>query len=693
MKKYSYLFLAIFICTIWFKETQAQEKDFVINGDTPWIIDQPQPEPVQRAIDDVGKDWYKVFGQRPFILQSLPEGYKGGAIYLGLTGNWKEDLVRTTLEGPESFTLELNQDELKRPAFIATGNDIRGAIYAIYSFAEHILGVNPWYYWIDKEPEAKESISIQKGYSKQWSQPTFRFRGWFINDEDQLSYSWPDPLKENVIALAMYDKIYETILRLKGNMVDPATFLMPDERCQELAARRGLILNMHHANPLGLNTYRWPKDLPYSYNKHPEIFEKMWQQCIDAYKDFEVIWTVGYRGKHDRPFWIDEKGLDTPQKQGELISRVIAKQVEMIRKSRPNDIIVSNMWMEGVPLYLNGYLKLPKDVILIWPDNGAGIIHDRGTVKEGNGIYYHTAMIDRYSNQITEMVYPHRARRELGRFIDAGATTFFMLNVSDIRSVPLTTDYLMKMVWDAKPYMEKSPEQNQNDHIKEWCIAQYGPKAAKSTAPLYENYFAIAYMQDGIFRGEASLCYRPYGIHRSIDKLIAQKKKIPEKTLKEINALYKQANDNLEYIKNLLTKATKNLSAIPQDRQSFYIGHLLTQTRIHYYMLKMNQNYCAALLEYQNGNNKTAIEYAQEALIALKTLHRKMQQAEYGKWAAWYGGNTFIYMEQCTDIVRTFIAHLTGETTLPIKPFRGYPQVFQYQVPHLQNFPLFYPQQ
>ena len=412
----------------------------VLNADTPWVVAEEQPEAVARALQDVESDWYKVFGHRPVVLREPPSSWKGPVIYLGVKGAWRESLLKEPSAGAESFVLRVHRDAAGRPALVAAGMDMRGSIYAAYALSEEILGVDPWYYWVDKEPVARQRIEVPAGLEKRFGPPTFKYRGWFINDEDLLGGFAPDPLRENVFSLEMYDHIYETLLRLRGNMIVPATFPFPDERCQELAARRGLVLNMHHILVVGLNTYRWPKDVPFSYSKHPDIMERYWQTCIQAFKGREVVWTVGYRGKHDRPFWADEPELKTPELRGAVVTRAIAKQVELIRKADPLAMIIANLWMEGAELIQAGHLTLPEGVVQVWPDDGSGIIRDNGTVKAGQGIYYHTAMLNGHANQLSEMVNPGRIYGELGRFARAGATNFFLVNVSDVRPVPLSTD-------------------------------------------------------------------------------------------------------------------------------------------------------------------------------------------------------------------------------------------------------------
>jgi hypothetical protein len=474
-------------CPVMSDVAKTTSSGVVINASTPWVISEGEPEAVQRTLEDVATDWYKVFGRRPVIVREVPASYKGPVIYLGSTGAWRDDLVRRKPAGRESFLLRIQKDAAGRPALVGTGSDMRGSIYAAYAFSEEILGVDPWYYWVDKEPLPRNQIEMPATFEKSFGPPTFKYRGWFINDEDLLARYSPDPLRENVFSLEALDRICETLLRLRGNMIVPATFAFPDERCNELAARRGLVLNMHHILVLGLNTFQWPKDVPFSYNKHPEIMEKYWQTCVDAYKKYEVVWSVGYRGKGDQPFWTNEKDMTDPVQRGDVITRAIAKQVELVRKVNPDADIIANMWSEGAEMFHQGLIKLPEGVTLVWPDKGNGMIQDNGQVKAGQGIYYHTAMLNGRCNQLTEMVNPGRIYNQVGRFVKAGATKFFLVNVSDVRPVPLSTDCAMKFAWNANPYMGKTDEQNMMAFYKDWSARQFGDKVNEQVGDVYKD--------------------------------------------------------------------------------------------------------------------------------------------------------------------------------------------------------------
>src|SRR5262249_24938271 len=153
-----------------------------------------------------------------------------------------------------------------------TGRDMRGTIYAIYQFSEEFLGVDPLYYWTDHAPARRARIEIPDGLDKAYPAPVFGYRGFFINDEDLLTGFAPAPVSEHTgISLAMWNRIYETTLRLKGNIVARGTWIFSDEPQIALAAKCGLIVTQHHAIPLGINVARWPENAPYTYGSHPEV--------------------------------------------------------------------------------------------------------------------------------------------------------------------------------------------------------------------------------------------------------------------------------------------------------------------------------------------------------------------------------------------------------------------------------------
>jgi hypothetical protein len=672
-------------------ETNSGPGGITLTADTPWIVARDEPEALRRALEDVSADWYKVFGHQPLILRAPPTNWPGSVIYLGLNGPWLRALAKDKFPGAESFLLRVQPDEAGRRALVATGADVRGAIYAAYALSEEVLGVDPWYYWTDQEPARRVSIEVPATLDKRFGPPTFKYRGWFINDEDLLAGFAPDPLRENVFSIEMWDRICETLLRLRGNMIVPGTFTFPDERCQELASRRGLVLNMHHILVVGLNTYRWPKDVPFSYSKNPELMERYWQTCIDAFKDKEVVWTVGYRGKHDRPFWADEPALKTPEARGDVITRAIAKQVELIRRVQSNAPCIANLWVEGADLYQQGHLKLPAGVTVVWPDDGTGLIRDKGRVQAGQGTYYHTAMLNGQANQLTEMVNPGRIYSELGRFAKAGATEYFLVNVSDIRPVPLSTDCAMRFVWNAAPYRDQDDRQNMEAHYADWSRREFGAEVAAKVAALYNQYFDIPYHRRTQRFGDNSLVSRLRDLDQQAAPLIGRNQPLPQALLDQARVELKFVGESKAQVETVASGAAALFSEIPAERRDYFQAHVVTPAQIHRQLVEMLESYATAIEAHAAGDKPRAIASAEAALRAADTLTAALHKAEYGKWAKWYSGERFVGLDTTRDRVRRLVAGLRGEPAPLLRTGRGYPELYEYQERFRENFPLLYP--
>ena len=55
---------------------------------------------------------------------------------------------------------------------------------------------------------------------------------------------------------------------------------------------------------------RWltgPKGVPYTFAKSRETLEYTWHAVAKQQADKKMLWTVGYRGLNDYPFWNDGK--------------------------------------------------------------------------------------------------------------------------------------------------------------------------------------------------------------------------------------------------------------------------------------------------------------------------------------------------------------------------------------------------
>src|SRR3954447_1673105 len=186
----------------------------VLDATTTIVVGPEQPGPVMEAARDLAADFEQVVGRKPRIVERR-ENAAAPAIVIATAGNG----------AAESFSITAADGAVR-----LSGADMRGTIYAVYQFSEDYLGVDPLYYWTDHVPPRKPRIDIADGLRRDFAAPVFTYRGFFVNDEALLTGWAPAPAGEHTgIALATWNKIYETTLRLKGNTVAPGTWIFSDE--------------------------------------------------------------------------------------------------------------------------------------------------------------------------------------------------------------------------------------------------------------------------------------------------------------------------------------------------------------------------------------------------------------------------------------------------------------------------------
>ncbi len=467
----------------------------VLNARTTIVLSANESQPIRLAAQDLASDFATVFGAKPRI-QPTASGATGAVILIGEADNLPAG-SHPGLTAPESFSIDVaHAAGSSNPTIVLSGADMRGTIYAIYQFSQEFLGVGPMDYWTDHRPPRRAAIEIPASRHQLYPAPVFRYRGFFINDEDLLTGWAPGEKTDHTgISLAVWNKVFETVLRLKGNIIVPGTWIFPNDPQIRLAGERGLIVTQHHAIPLGLNVARWPRDVPYNFTTHPEILERAWRDAVAEYApNQEILWDVGLRGLSDVSYAsMDPSVRGNDQALGALISKAIRDQMSIVRASHPDAHFVTDLWQEGARLQQEGYLSIPPEVTTVWADNGYGYLGDKGEVKSGEGAYYHVAMMNDRSNQLTEMVPVDRIAEELGRYMRAGATEYLLLNTSDIRPVTMTAEAVMDVAWLGHlpgSAADASPAAAADAYYRYWATQEFGAKAAPALAAIYKAYFA-----------------------------------------------------------------------------------------------------------------------------------------------------------------------------------------------------------
>jgi hypothetical protein len=694
--------------------THAGQSQVTIDATVNLLVGSEEPEPITAAAEDLASDMEKVFGKKPVIAHSPTDA--AVTILIGFRSPLAARLRPPSVTQPESFSISLAAAPWRAKqgskVVVLSGPDMRGAMFAVYEFAQDYLGIDPLYYWTDHEPSHRSRIDLPPGLNKTFPPPVFKYRGFFINDEDLLS-GWAPGSQEagsqaeaTGISLEAWNKIYETILRLKGNIVAPGTWIFSDEPQIRLAAKRGLIVTQHHAIPLGLNVARWPKDVPYSYSAHPEILERAWKDAVAAYPPgVDVLWTVGLRGLSDVSYAaLDPSVRGNDQALGHLISKAIASQMQIVRERRPDASFITNLWQEGAKLVQQGDLSIPAGVGVVWADDGYGYLDDKGQVAAGQGAYYHVAMMNGRANQLTEMVPVDRIYSELGRYIKAHATNYLLLNTSDIRPVSMTTKAVMDLAWRG---VEAG---NAEDFYRQWSAAEFGEAAASKVAALYQRYFETPAHSarapgreygDQYYHTEARTLLLSYMINAPLYSLPSQSPlwtiprvlnfpgDVPGPTGRE--RLAEMAQPEMERCREaqprwdaLWNQAIGIEQIVTPERKPFYAAHVLAMIAIGKESNRILALSAEAVQKAATGDRNSAHAAAQQALAAVDEIHKAESAAEYGKWKNWYRGDWLTNVNRTAQLLSLFAAQMQDPLS-PLPPpvrwegWEAYHHIMQYE--------------
>ncbi|PWT81030.1 MAG: glycosyl hydrolase, partial [Acidobacteria bacterium] len=298
-------------------------------------VDSHDHAGVVRATGDLQSDLRRVTGLTPAVAHNLGD-VRAGSILVGTLGRSEliDRLVRegkldvTPISGKwESFLIQV----VRRPfpgvtsALVIAGSDKRGTIYGVYDLSEQI-GVSPWYWWADVPVEKRDALFIKPGRYME-GEPAVKYRGIFLNDEAPSLTGWVKEKFGNYNH-EFYEKVFELLLRLKGNYLWPAmwnnAFNEDDPLNPKLADEYGIVMGTSHHEPMLRAQQEWKRHGkgPWDYSVNSDVLRNFWDGGIQRNKNYESIVTIGMRGDGDLP--MSEKS------NIELLQRIVADQRKII---------------------------------------------------------------------------------------------------------------------------------------------------------------------------------------------------------------------------------------------------------------------------------------------------------------------------------------------------------------------------
>ena len=471
--------------------TFTQQPGAVSLSNTTIVYSDNDDEGVKIAIRNLQLDMERVMGKAPQLSPLTSNSSPSTSqILIGTIGKNKaiDALKLRDLKGKrEKYIITVEDGKV-----VIAGSDRRGTIYGIYELSRQ-LGVSPWYWWADA-PIAKhaEAFVLPGAYTD--GEPAVEFRGLFLNDEAPCLTSWvKNTWGTDFGDHRFYEKVFELILRLKGNMMWPAmwgwAFYADDPENGKTADKMGVMMGTSHHEPMARNHQEYARHRrewgAWNYQTNQEKLDQFFREGIERMKGTEDIVTIGMRGDGDEAM---SETADT-----KLMDRIISNQRQIIKEvtGKPADK-TTQVWAlyKEVQDYYDAGLQVPDDVmILISDDNWGDIRRVPVTEKErarkgGWGIYYHVDYVGAPRNtKWLNVTQTQQMFEQLSLAYDFGIRRMWILNVGDLKPMEYPIQLFMDMAWNPKEYTQK----NITDHTLRFFSSVCSDVIAAEAASIYNQ--------------------------------------------------------------------------------------------------------------------------------------------------------------------------------------------------------------
>jgi len=621
----------------WVVEPGEESAVLLVNGNRSCeiVVSTVEHSAVQQAVTFLVQDLTKITGVTPQIVETPSEEALARihVITLGV-GDVPEAVDEAFLAGKwEAFQIvTVDQD------VYLVGSNFRGTAFAIYTLSER-LGIDPLYHWTGYEPERHNPLRM-KQVDYLYDSPTFRYRGLFHDDEDILPRpidpSTGYPYIRGEVPIEWYERYFETALRLKMNMVVPFTRAYRNFAVQKMASDWGLYYSGQHYDILISNPYGFSKhglaeqrgiSGGYDWFSNREGIIEYWKAGVLENRELDCIWPIGMRATDDYPYSFPPGTTD--EEKIEIYNEIFALQVEMVKELLPPDkepIFHFTMYNEMLDLYQKGKFKLPEGVILVWDDDGDGVMRALPTeedhrINDKHGVYYHLAFFGWSAKQTIHTVTPMRIEQQFRNIVDAGATEYLLVNVSELREHVMEVRMIADIAWDAESHLSGP---NSAYRFVEWWCQEYFDTAYLPAFNSYFNYYRLMGSFDRVWYGSGHV----YSMVQSLYKKFAGESynQVGGGT---IAALVEREKD-FERALELARQASELMT--PQQRQFFY-EHVQFGMLIDYRPVQAALKLSEALRE---PNLDRAFAICLEAFEYLKQLEREILTAERPPFEEWY---------------------------------------------------------
>ena len=321
-------------------------------------------------------------------------------------------------------------------------------------------------------------------------EPAVKYRGIFLNDEAPALSGWSKATFGGFNHL-FYEKVFELILRLKGNFIWPAmwgnAFYDDDPENGPLADKMGIVIGTSHHEPMGRAHAEWSKygTGKWDYSKNQLVLAEFWRSGFERMKNYETVVTLGMRGDGDEPM-SEESNI-------KLLEKIVKEQRNIIKKVSGKKITETpQVWAlyKEVQDYYDKGMRVPDDVTLLFCDDNWGNVRKlpdpaAKAHKGGYGMYYHFDYVGGPRNyKWINVSQIQRIWEQMNLTYSHGVDRIWIVNVGDLKPMEYPISFFLDMAWNPAQFNS----QNLLSHTEKWCAAQFGEKYSKEAARLIDTY-------------------------------------------------------------------------------------------------------------------------------------------------------------------------------------------------------------
>ncbi|MCM1375149.1 MAG: glycosyl hydrolase 115 family protein [Muribaculum sp.] len=384
-------------------------------------------------------------------------------------------------------------------AVIIAGSDKRGTIYGLYHLSE-LMGVSPLVNWNHVYPRRRSEIVLDESANCVSKPPSVKYRGFFINDEWPAFGNWANTHFGGVNA-ACYERIFELLLRLKGNYLWPAMWGSdfslegPGLKSAELADEMGVVMGTSHHEPCCRSGNEYGRvrgeDSEYgdawSFLANEEGIKKFWRDGLIRNRPFENVITMGMRGENDTAILGKDATLED---NIELLRKVLRTQNRLLRETVNPDLSAIPrqlvLFTEVEEFFygnkdIKGLMGDPEleGVTLMLSDNNHGATRTlpSAAMREHNGgygMYYHMDMHGGpHSYQWIGSTYLPKIWEQMTMAYAFGVREIWVTNVGDIGTQEFGLSYFLDLAYDIEKWGGEDAAVT-DSYTKDWISHTFG---------------------------------------------------------------------------------------------------------------------------------------------------------------------------------------------------------------------------